>query len=84
MINLSKCMGESPLSGFPEQYRSVTQSIAVLGGQCGASESGSLAAGGDADAKLITGSVLEELEFLQTAELPTVFTYNSQPIDAVA
>ena len=72
-INFAQCLGESPTSGFAEQFRAVTQTFAVLGGQSGSV--GDFLAG-DEDAQVEAGSVLEELEFLQTADMPTLFTYS--------
>ena len=70
-VNLSQCLGEVPISGFAEQYRSITQSFTSLG----QSGSGGEALDGEADAQVVAGATTEELEFVQIAEVPTLFTY---------
>ena len=66
------CVGEIPLNGFAEQYRSVTNSITCVGESC--SNSDSIA--GESDVQVVAGStVSDELEFVQIAEVPTLFTY---------
>jgi hypothetical protein len=73
-MNLAQCLGEVPLGGFAEQYRSITQSFATVG-QAG---SGSDSLDGDADAQVVAGGAADELEFVQIAEVPTLFTYCHQ------
>jgi hypothetical protein len=70
-MNLSQCLGEVPVSGFAEQYRSITQSFNSIG----QSGSGSDSLDGEADAQVVAGATTEELEFVQIAEVPTLFTY---------
>ena len=69
--SLSQCMGESPQTGFAEQYRCITNSVNTLGQSGSAGD----AVAGDAEAQVVAGSVAEELEFVQIAEVPTLFTY---------
>ena len=72
-VNLSQCLGESPLCGFAEQYRAVaSQSVTALG------QSNTDTVEGDAEAQLATGTTADELEFVQIAEVPTLFTYCHQ------
>ena len=73
-INLAKCLGEVPLSGFAEQYSSITQSFNSMG----QSSANSDTVAGDDD-EIATND--EMMEFVQIAEVPTLFTYtvdNSQ------
>ncbi len=58
------------MTGFAEQYRSMTQSVSI--GQSNASQSDVV---GDTDASVVAGAQTEELEFVQIAEVPTLFTY---------
>lgn len=74
-MNLSQCLGEVPLCGFAEQYRSITQSFNGVGGQSG---SNGEVSEGDADAQIVAGSMSDEMEFVQIAEVPTLFTYCDQ------
>ena len=71
-MNFSQCLGEVPLCGFAEQYRSITQSFTGVGGQSG---SNGEVSEGDADAQIVAGPMSDELEFVQIAEVPTLFTY---------
>lgn len=70
-MNLAQCLGEVPLCGFAEQYRSITQSFATMGQSGSAADS----LDGDTDAQIVSGTTAEELEFVQIAEIPTLFTY---------
>jgi hypothetical protein len=68
----SYCVGEIPLNGFAEQYRSVTSSFTSVG----ESSSNGDSVAGDSDAQVVAGAtVADELEFVQIAEVPTLFTY---------
>ncbi len=69
-INMRQCAGEAPMTGFAEQYRSMTQSVSI--GQPNASQSDVV---GDADASAVSGTQTDELEFVQITEVPTLFTY---------
>jgi hypothetical protein len=71
-MNFAQCLGEVPLCGFAEQYRSITQSFTSIGGLAG---SNGEVSDGDADAQVVAGSMADELEFVQIAEVPTLFTY---------
>jgi hypothetical protein len=71
---MASVAGESPLTGFAEQYRSVTHSFTTLGQSASTSDS----VAGDADAQVVAGSTVDELEFVQIAEVPTLFTYNHE------
>jgi hypothetical protein len=70
-MNFAQCIGETPLCGFAEQYRSITQSFTSVG-QTGSSAD---AVDGEADAQIVAGAAADELEFVQIAEVPTLFTY---------
>jgi len=66
------CVGEIPLNGFAEQYRSVTGCFTSVGESCSNGDS----VAGDSDAQVVAGAtVADELEFVQIAEVPTLFTY---------
>ena len=66
------CVGEVPLNGFAEQYRSVTSSFTSVG----ESSSNGDSVSGDSDAQVVAGGAIgDELEFCQIAEVPTLFTY---------
>lgn len=69
---MASVAGEAPLTGFAEQYRSITHSFTTLGQSGSTSDS----VAGDADAQIVAGSTVDELEFVQIAEVPTLFTYN--------
>ena len=68
-----RCAGEIPLNGFAEQYRTIANSFNSVGESC--SNGDSLA--GESDAQIVIGgnTVGGELEFVQIAEVPTLFTY---------
>ena len=68
---MASVTGEAPLTGFAEQYRSITHSFTTLGQSGSTSDS----VAGDADAQIVAGSSVDELEFVQIAEIPTLFTY---------
>lgn len=72
-VNLAQCLGESPMCGFAEQYKSITSlSVSTMG------QSNSDSVEGEAEAKLVAGTAADELEFIQIAEVPTLFTYCHQ------
>jgi len=68
-----RCAGEIPLNGFAEQYRTIANSFSSVGEAC--SNGDSLA--GESDAQIVIGgnTIGDELEFVQIAEVPTLFTY---------
>ena len=71
-INLTQCLGEVPLSGFAEQYSSITQSFNSVGQSSGNND----ATAGDNDDLLDCQATDEMMEFVQIAEVPTLCTYN--------
>lgn len=68
-----RCAGEVPLNGFAEQYRTIANSMSSVGEAC--SNGDSLAGESDAQIVIAGNSVGDELEFVQIAEVPTLFTY---------
>ncbi len=68
-----RCAGEVPLNGFAEQYRTIANSFSSVGESC--TNGDSLA--GESEAQIVIGgnTIGDELEFIQIAEVPTLFTY---------
>ncbi len=70
----ARCVGEIPLNGFAEQYRSISTSF---------SAAGQSACGGDAIGEEESGDAsVDQLECVQVSEVPTLFQYKRDGINS--